>query len=342
MLMPLEATEPISVTGKSPLAGRRVLITGGLGFIGSNLAQRLVSDGAEVTLIDSMLPDYGGNAFNVEHLRGQARINIADVRDPHAMAYSIRGQDVLFNLAGQTSHLDSMRDPVTDLAINVQAQVHILEACRHHNPGIRVVFASTRQLYGRPRYLPVDEAHVVDPVDVNGINKWSGEAYHLLYQKVYGVRASVLRLTNTYGPGMRVKDERQTFVGIWIRNLMEGKPIRIFGDGLQLRDFNHVEDVIDALLLAATDERADGQVFNLGHDQPVNLLDLARLMVALHGRGQYELIPFPSERKRIDIGDYYSDFGRIQRTLGWRPRIALADGMRSTLAYYVHHLEKYV
>ena len=229
----------------------QVLITGGLGFIGSHLARRLVVLGAKVTLVDSLIPQYGGNLFNIQDIRDQITVNISDVRDPHSMAYLIKGKDFLFNLAGQTSHMDSMQDPNTDLAINASAQLSILEACRLHNTGIKLVFASTRQLYGKPDYLPVDERHPIRPVDVNGINKLAGEWYHLLYNNVYGIRACALRLTNTYGPGMRVKDARQTFLGIWVRNLIEGKPVLIFGDGEQLRDFNYVDDVIDALLIAA-------------------------------------------------------------------------------------------
>src|SRR5205085_12416407 len=214
-------------------------------------------------------------------------------------------------LAGQTSHLDSMSDPQTDLDINVSAQLSILEACRRVNPRIRLVFASTRQVYGRPEYLPVDEKHPIEPVDINGINKLAGEWYHLLYNNVYQIRACALRLTNTYGPGMRVKDARQTFLGIWIRRLIEGNPIQIFGDGKQRRDFNFVSDVVEALLRAAASREADGQVFNLGHREHISLQELATLAVEISRSGKYELAPFPNDRKAIDIGDYYADFRKI-------------------------------
>src|SRR6516162_3802634 len=223
-------------------SGADVLITGGLGFIGSSLARRLVTLDTKVTLVDSLIPQYGGNLFNVDDIRGLVRIEMTDVRDTKAMTALIKKRDFLFNLAGQTSHLDSMTDPLTDLDINAAAQLSILEACRLHNPGIKIIFASTRQIYGRPQYLPVDERHPLDPVDVNGINKLAGEMHHLLYHRVHGIRACALRLTNTYGPGMRVKDDRQTFLGIWIRRLIEGQPIQIFGDGAQQRDFNFVDD----------------------------------------------------------------------------------------------------
>jgi UDP-glucose 4-epimerase len=323
------------------LKGSNILITGGLGFIGSNLARRLINLGAAVTLIDSLIPLYGGNPFNIHDLSGRVTVNVSDVRDPYAMAYLIQGKDYLFNLAGQTSHMDSMTNPQTDLDINASAQLSILEACRQHNPMIKIVFASTRQLYGKPEYLPVDENHPIRPVDVNGINKLAGEWYHLLYNNVYNIRACALRLTNTYGPGMRVKDARQTFLGIWIRNLILGKPIQVFGDGLQLRDFNYVDDVVEALLMAAVQPEADGKVFNLGSHEYINLKDLAAIMVELYQGGTYEIIPFPPERKAIDIGDYYSDYAMIKQSLGWKPHVSLKDGLKRSLGYYIQYHEHY-
>lgn len=319
----------------------QVLITGGLGFIGSNLARALVAQGANVTLVDSLIPQYGGNLFNIADIRDKVTVNVCDVRDPHAMAYLLQGKNYLFNLAGQTSHMDSMTDPQTDLDINATAQLSILEACRKANPGIKIVFASTRQLYGKPDYLPVDEKHPIRPVDVNGINKLAGEWYHLLYNNVYGIRACALRLTNTYGPGMRVKDARQTFLGIWVRLLIEGKPIKVFGDGLQLRDFNYVDDCVDALLLAGASDVSNGKVYNLGNAEVLGLKALAEMMVDLKRGGTFELVPFPPERKAIDIGDYYSDFSLITRELGWAPKVSLGDGLQRTLAYYQEHHPHY-
>jgi len=311
----------------------QVLITGGLGFIGSNLARKLVSLGARVTLVDSLIPQYGGNQQNIADIRNRVTVNVCDVRDRFALEYLLCNQDFLFNLAGQTSHLDSMTDPQVDLDINASAQLSILEACRRVNPSVRVVFASTRQLYGRPDYLPVDEKHPIRPVDVNGINKFAGEGYHLLYSTVYGIRASVLRLTNTYGPGMRVKDARQTFLGIWIRQLLEGTTIKVFGDGMQLRDFNYVDDGVDALLRAAASDKAIGKVYNLGSSEVVSLKDLAAMVTQLHGGGRFELVPFPADRKAIDIGDYYSDFSLIRDELDWNPQVDLRDGLARTIAY---------
>ena len=228
--------------------GRRVLITGGLGFIGSNLARTLTGLGARVSVVDSLVPEYGGNQRNLAGIASRMKVHVADVRDWPRLPSLVRGQDFLFNLAGQTSHMDSMTDPQTDLDINCRAQLAILEACRLHNPGIRIVFASTRQIYGRPDYLPVDERHPLRPVDVNGINKLAGESFHLLYSRVHGIAATALRLTNTIGPRMRVKDARQTFVGVWVRRLVEGEPFEVWG-GDQLRDFTYVDDAVEAFLL---------------------------------------------------------------------------------------------
>jgi len=329
------------VIDKNIFRDKKALITGGLGFIGSNLALRLVEYGAQVTLVDSLIPEYGGNLFNIDPIRDQVRINFSDVRDEHSMKYLVQNKDYLFNLAGQTSHLDSMNDPYTDLEINAKAQLFILEACRWNNPAIKIIFASTRQLYGRPQYLPVDEKHPLFPVDVNGINKMAGEWYHLVYNNVYGIRSAVLRLTNTYGPRMRVKDARQTFLGIWIRRLIEGDPILVFGDGLQLRDFNYVDDVIDALLITAASDRANGEIFNLGADDPVSLKDTAEQMVRVYGRGSYEIVPFPEERKIIDIGDYYGNYDKIMDIFQWRPKTSLADGLSTTLEFYERFSQYY-
>ncbi|MCS6938261.1 MAG: NAD-dependent epimerase/dehydratase family protein [Roseiflexaceae bacterium] len=322
-------------------SGARVLITGGMGFIGSTLAHRLVELEAQVTLVDSLIPIYGGNQRNIAGIEHRVRVNIADVRDEYSMNYLVQGQDYLFNLAGQTSHLDSMTDPYTDLEINCRAQLSILEACRKNNPRLKLVYASTRQIYGKPDYLPVDERHLLHPVDVNGVNKMAGEWYHILYNNVYGIRACALRLTNTYGPRMRVKDARQTFLGIWIKRLIDEEPIQVFGDGSQIRDFNYVDDVVEALLMAGASPAADGGIFNLGSDETINLRDLAALLVELNGGGAFEIVPFPPDRKAIDIGDYYADYRLIQGRLGWRPKVSLREGLRRTLEFYRREREYY-
>ena len=320
---------------------KKILITGGAGFIGSNLAIKLVELAANVTLVDSLIPEYGGNLFNIEPIKNKVKLNISDVRDEHSMKYLIKDHDYLFNLAGQTSHLDSMNDPYTDLEINARAQLSILEACRRYNPEIKVVFASTRQIYGKPQYFPVNEKHPLSPVDVNGINKMAGEWYHLVYNDVYKIRSVVLRLTNTYGPRMRVKDARQTFLGIWIKNVIEGNKISVFGDGKQIRDFNYVEDVVNAFLLSAQSDNVNGMIFNLGADDPINLEDTAKLLTEFFPKTGYELVPFPGDRKAIDIGDYFADYTKIKSLLGWEPKFSLKDGLKFTIDYYKQSFKNY-
>ena len=325
---------------RSAFEGRRALITGGLGFIGSTLARRLVELGARVTLVDSLIPEYGGNLANIAGLEDRVRINISDVRDEHSFRYLVRDQELLFNLAGQTSHMDSMREPFIDLEINVRAQLSIVESCRKFNPDVRIVFASTRQIYGKPDYLPVDEKHLLRPVDVNGIHKMAGEWYHVLYNNVHGIRACALRLTNTYGPRMRIKDARQTFLGVWIRKLVEGEPFEVW-DGDQRRDFTFVDDAVDAFLLAAT-QPVDGEIFNIGGEPVITLKDLAAMLVRVNGAGEFKVITFPEERKRIDIGDYFADDRKARTMLQWAPRIALEEGLARTLDYYRRHRDAYL
>ncbi|HWK45412.1 MAG TPA: NAD-dependent epimerase/dehydratase family protein [Stellaceae bacterium] len=325
--------------------GAKVIITGGLGFIGSTLARRLVALGADVLLVDSLIPEYGGNPFNIDGLAaegpGRVAVNISDIRDIHGLSHLIRGREYLFNLAGQTSHLDSMNDPIADLEINCSAQLALLEACRRINPDITVVYASTRQIYGRPDSLPVDERHLLRPVDVNGVNKMAGEAYHILYHQVYGMRTSALRLTNTYGPRMRIKDARQTFVGVWLRLVLEGKPFDVWG-GEQLRDFTFADDAVEAFLAAATTDAAAGRAFNIGGLAPINLADLARTLVEAHGGGDFRIMEFPAERKRIDIGDYYADDGLFRSITGWQPTVPIHEGLSRSLAFYREHLAHYL
>ena len=320
----------------------KCLITGGLGFIGSNLARRLAHDGHQVTVIDSLVPQYGGNLYNVRDICDSITVNISDVRDPYATRKLLEGAQIVFNLAGQTSHADSMTDPFTDLDINAKAQLSLLEAVRAVSPKAVVVFASTRQLYGKPQYLPVDEAHPIRPVDVNGVNKLAGEQFHLLYHDIYGIRTVALRLTNTYGPGMRIKDARQTFLGVWIKQLLTNESIQVFGDGMQLRDFNYVDDVVDALISAATTDTCYGRVFNLGGSEIVSLKDLAQKLSNLEPDSSWRLVPFPEERKKIDIGDYYSNYGLASDLLAWSPRVKLEEGLLKTVHYYRQNLSEYL
>jgi UDP-glucose 4-epimerase len=322
--------------------GRSVMITGGIGFIGSNLARQLVELGADVLLVDSLIPDYGGNLFNIDGIAARLHVNVADVRQQTTMNYLVRDRDVIFNLAGQVSHIDSMRDPYTDLEINCRSQLTVLEACRNHNADVKVVFAGTRQVYGRPESLPVTEAHLVRPTDVNGINKAAGEYYHLVYNNVFGVRACSLRLTNVYGPRQLIKHNRQGFVAWFIRLAIENSTIQIYGDGSQLRDFVFVDDAADAFLRAGASDACNGEVFNIGGDRPVSHRDLTTLLLGITGSGRVEYVDWPPDKKAIDIGSFYADSSKFMQTTGWTQRVSLADGLRRTVAFYRAHLNHYI
>ena len=320
---------------------RAVMITGGLGFIGSNLARHLVALGARVLIVDSLIPEYGGNLFNISGIEHAVRVNIADVRQQSTMNYLVRDHDVIFNLAGQVSHIDSMQDPYTDLEINCRSQLSILEACRRNNPAVKVVFAGTRQVYGRPDSLPVTEEHLVRPTDVNGINKAAGEYYHLVYNNVFGVRACSLRLSNVFGPRQLLKHNRQGFIGWFIRQAIEDREIQIYGDGSQIRDFVYVDDAADAFLRAGASDRSNGQVFNVGGNEPISHKDLVEMLLGIAGTGRYRLVEWPADKKAIDIGDFTTDSTRIRHTLGWSPLTPLRDGLAVTVSYYREHLTKY-
>ncbi|MCL4234038.1 MAG: NAD-dependent epimerase/dehydratase family protein [Deltaproteobacteria bacterium] len=319
--------------------GMDILITGGLGFIGSSLAHALVGFGARVTLIDSLIPDYGGNLANIAGLEGRVTVNIADVRDAYSMNWLVKGRDVIFNLAGTLSHTDSMKDPFTDLQINCVSQLSILEACRKNNPNVKILFAGTRGQYGRAEYLPVDEKHPMNPTDVNGINNVAGEAYHILYNNVYGLRACSLRLTNTFGPRHQMRHHRQGIINWFVRLILEGREVSIFGDGTQVRDANYIDDVVDAFLLAGASDEVDGQVYNLG-GTPASLVEIARTLVDLRG-GSWKLVPFPAEAKVIEIGDYIAKTDKIRDALGWTARWNLRDGLARTIEYYDTRREAY-
>jgi UDP-glucose 4-epimerase len=322
--------------------GRRVMITGGLGFIGSNLAHQLVQLGADVLLVDSLIPDYGGNRFNIDGIADRLTVNIADIRQQSTMNYLVRDRAVIFNLAGQVSHIDSMRDPYTDLEINCRSQLTILEACRYHNPGVKVVFAGTRQVYGKPDSLPVSETHLVRPTDVNGINKAAGEYYHLVYNNVFGIRACSLRLTNVFGPRQLIKHNRQGFIAWFIRLAIENQTIPVYGDGSQQRDFVYVDDAADAFLRAGASDACNGEVFNVGGSEPISHRDLTGLLVELAGAGRVQYIDWPSDKKAIDIGSFYANSSKFARVTDWSPTVNLRDGLTRTIAFYRRHLDQYV
>ncbi len=322
--------------------GRRVMITGGLGFIGSNLAHRLVALGADILLVDSLIPDYGGNLFNVAGIEDRVRINIADVRQASTMNYLVQDREIIFNLAGQVSHIDSLRDPHTDLDINCRSQLTILEACRRYNPAVKVIYASTRQIYGRPDFLPVTEQHLVRPTDVNGINKAAGEYYHLVYNNVFGVRACALRLTNVYGPRQLIRHNRQGFIAWFIRLALEDREIQVFGNGSQVRDFVYVDDAVDAFLRAGATDEINGMAFNVGGREHHELREVVELLIDVAGTGRYRFVEWPSEKKAIDIGSFYADSTLFSTAVGWSPAVCLREGLVRTLAYYREHSIRYL
>ncbi|MCX6129093.1 MAG: GDP-mannose 4,6-dehydratase [Proteobacteria bacterium] len=318
----------------------RVLITGGLGFIGSNLAIRMVEKGAKVTLIDAMIPSYGARIFNIDGYRDRLQLNFSDIREPFSVDYLVAEQDYIFCLAGQLSHIDSMRNPINDLQINCLGHLNLLESCRRYNQNVKLVLTSTRQVYGKPQYLPVDEAHPIEPVDINGIHKLAAEQYFQLYYKVYGIQSTVLRLTNTYGPRMDLMSQDKGFAGIFLRKALLGEKIQLFDGGHQLRDFNAIDDVLDALELAAKGEHA-GRIFNLGHHKAHSLREFTEIM-AEKLLFEIEDVPFPQERKAIDIGDYYGSYEHFHKASGWQPKLSLQEGLNSTIAFYQENLNQYL
>jgi UDP-glucose 4-epimerase len=332
-MTPLQKTESFK--------NKNILITGGLGFVGSNLALKLVELGAKVTLIDSMIPGCGGNLFNIKEIEDRVKLDFSDIRDQHSMSLLVRTADIIFNLAGQVSHADSMKDPYTDLEINAKGHLSILEACRKNNPKVKIVFASTRQVYGKPSYLPVTEKHPLNPSDINGINKMAGEWYHMLYNRVYGIRTICLRMTNTFGPRLLMKHKRQGFLGWFIRQVIDGKEIEIFGNGKQKRDPVYIDDVVEAFLICGGNDSANGETFNLGNVTPISLEDIVKLLVKINGSGKYCLVPFPEEVKKIDIGDYYASYVKFNKLTGWKPKISYEEGFRRTLCYYKENQRHY-
>lgn len=338
---PLPAPDADFTASAARFAGKRCLVTGGLGFIGSNLALALASAGAHVRVVDALIPSHGGNPHNVADAARPIELVVSDIADAARTAPLLRDVEYVFNLAGQISHLDSMEDPLTDFDLNARAHLAFLETLRAVGGDPVVVYSSTRQLYGRPRYLPVDEEHPVQAVDVNGISQYAGEQFHLLYARVYGLRACSLRLTNVYGPRIRISPSRQGVLGVFLRRVLDDQTITVYGDGAQVRDFLYVDDVVEALLRAALCEAAVGAVFNVGHHETLSLRETAEIMTRVAGSGRVELVPWPRERAAIDIGDFVSDFGAARRVLGWEPRTAFADGMRQTIDFFRAHREWY-
>jgi len=320
---------------------KNILITGGLGFLGSNLAVSLVSRGAKVSVFDAMLPLYGGSLFNIKDINDKVDVIIGDLRDEAVLGKAVKDKEIIFHIAAQTSHIDSMTDPLLDVDINCRGNIIFLEACRRLNPSVKIIYAGTRGQYGRVKYVPVDEEHPLNPTDVYGVNKTAGEKYHFLYANSYGLKVCSLRINNSYGPRHQMKHGKYGILNWFVRLAMEGGTIRVFGDGTQLRDFNYVDDVTDAFLRAGSDKKAEGKIYNLGSGEPIKFISLVQKIINVVGKGKIEKVPWPKERKDIETGDYVADFSRIRNELGWQPLTDLDSGLRQTVGFYGKYKEEY-
>jgi UDP-glucose 4-epimerase len=329
------------VPKKSGLKGKKVLVTGGLGFIGSNLTSRLVDLGAEVTIVDNMMPRLGGNLFNVSEIADRVHINFSDIRDSHSMDYLVKSQEVIFHLAGQVNHVDSIRNPIQDLAINCQGTLVLLESCRKYNREVRIVFAGTRGEYGASVKLPVGEDHPTNPKGIYAVTNLTAEKMVLVYHDVHKIPGACLRITNTYGPRHQMAHDEYGVLNWFIRKAIDDEVIPVFGDGRILRDFLYVDDLVDCFIEIAFCEGAFGEVFNVGTGVPINFVDLAKKIVKIAGQGKVAFTEFTQERREVEPGDYYTDISKVKRIVGWQPRTDLDEGLRKTIAFYREHKKEY-
>ncbi|MBA4418035.1 MAG: NAD-dependent dehydratase [Syntrophus sp. (in: bacteria)] len=321
--------------------GKEVLVTGGLGFIGSNLSIELVKLGAHVTIVDNMLPRQGGNLFNIKEIEDKARVNFSDVRNELSMNHLVKGKDFVFHLAGQVNHVDSMRNPIQDLEINCHGTLVLLEALRHCNPSARIIFAGTRGEYGSSVKLPVDEDHPTNPKGIYAVTNLTAEKMVLVYDDVYKIRGACLRITNTYGPRHHMAHDEYGVFNWFIRKAIDNEEIPVFGDGRILRDFLYVDDLVESLLMVAGTDGAYGDVFNVGTGIPVSFNDLAKRIVEIAGSGKEIFTEFTKEREEVEPGDYYADITRISSRTGWVPKTSLEEGIRRTIAYYRTYKKEY-
>jgi UDP-glucose 4-epimerase len=322
------------MTSAAPsFAGTRALVTGGAGFIGSNLAIALAERGATVRVVDAMIPGYGGNLFNLEPVKGRVAFDVADIRDPEAMSRAVRGQDVVFHLAGQMDHVLSLTDPFPDIEINIKGTTVLMEALKRHNPKARVVYTGTRGEYGSADSLPVTEDAPTNPRGLHEISNLAAAKIVEMYGHVHGIRGTMLRLSNIFGPRAQMRHSRYGVANWFVRLALDGGVIPVFGDGKILRDFLYVDDCVEAILLAAGSDAALGEVLNVGGGEPTTFREVAETLAALTG-ARWEFAPFSAERKAQEPGDFYSDVRKIGRVLGWRPRTPLGEGLEKTIAFY--------
>jgi UDP-glucose 4-epimerase len=329
------------VSSKAGLKGKKVLVTGGLGFIGSNLSSRLVGLGAEVTIVDNMMPRLGGNLFNVSEIADRVHINFSDIRDSHSMDYLVKGQELIFHLAGQVNHVDSIRNPIQDLAINCQGTLVLLESCRRYNREVRIIFAGTRGEYGASVKLPVREDHPTNPKGIYAVTNLTAEKMVLVYHDVHKIPGACLRITNTYGPRHQMAHDEYGVLNWFIRKAIDDEVIPVFGDGRILRDFLYVDDLVGCFIETATCDGSYGEVFNVGTGVPINFVDLAKKIVKITGKGKVAFTEFTQERKEVEPGDYYTDISKIKRVVGWQPRTDFDEGLRKTISFYRKHKKEY-
>lgn len=321
--------------------GKRVVVTGGLGFIGSNLSVRLVELGAKVTIVDNMMPRLGGNLFNVKEIMDHIQINFSDVRDEHSMDYLVKDQDFIFHLAGQVNHVDSIRNPIQDLDINCRGTLVLLESCRKYNREVKVIFSGTRGEYGASVKLPVGEDHPTNPKGIYAVTNLSAEKMVLVYDDVHKISGTCLRITNTYGPRHQMAHDEYGVLNWFIRKAIDDELIPVFGEGHILRDFLYVDDLVECFLQVAICSSAYGEVFNVGTGIPISFIDLAKKIVEVAGSGKVAFTEFTKERKEVEPGDYYTDISKIRKVVGWMPKTDLSEGLKKTIEFYRKYKKEY-
>jgi UDP-glucose 4-epimerase len=334
-------SDPLRREYRQALAGKNALVIGGLGFIGSNLVHTLIEAGARVTVLDALLPMYGGNRFNVAGVEDRVRVVEGDIRNAALVNDLVKGQNIIFNLAAQVSYIDSLSDPLLDFEINCLGHLRVLDAARRYAPDAKIVFSSSRLVYGKIITTPVDESHQTDPLSIYGVHKLAAEKYYRIFYDTYGVRSSVIRIPNPYGPRQQMKHPKYSIVGWFIRQALEDGTIEVFGDGTQERDYLYISDIVDAFLRIAVSDRSDGEVYNIGTDERVRFVDMVDAVLTAVGKGKKVHVPWPQDYEKNETGDYIADTRKIEAAVGWRARVPLKTGIEETVAYYRQHKAKY-
>lgn len=326
---------------KNLFKSKKVLITGGLGFVGSNLSIKLAGLGADVLIVDNMLPRQGGNLFNIEPVKDKVKVNISDIRNPTSMNHLVKGMDYIFHIAGQVNHVDSVKEPLNDLSINVEGTLVLMEALRMNNPDAKVIFTGTRGEYGSSLTLPVSEDHAINPIGIYAITNFAAERIVLTYNNLHHIKSLCLRITNTFGPRHQMAHDEYGVFNWFIRKAMDNEVIPIFGDGRILRDYLYIDDLTDSLVNIALNDNAYGEVYNVGSGVPLSFVELAKMIIDITGTGKVDYTEFTTERKALEPGDYYADITKIKKTIDWSPKITLEDGIKRTIEFYRKYKEHY-